>query len=168
MISLKRFGAALFALMAVTSAAGAGGFAVESRSLGLAPSDSTPIDIPDRTVSIDIPDEPGITLRYQSDEQPIDISGREDQPSLQTRMFEPAQAVLRCKVDSESAGSLIVANAGSDAVMAGTTIKWQVRGISARGFFSLSKDLYPGQSVRARDVLPNDARGGGKCSARAV
>jgi hypothetical protein len=169
MISLKRLGAALFVLGVAISAANAAGLTIESPSLRLAPSDPPRVDTPSQSVPIDMPDAPVTTLRFRTDERPISISDREDQPNLQTRMFEPeAAAVLRCRIDGESAGSIIVANVGSEPVMAGTTIKWQVRSSGERGFFSLGKDLSTGQSVRARDVLSGRAGDNGKCSAKAV
>lgn len=178
MKSLKRWGAVVFALGAATAAAQAGSLSIQSPSLAVpspsisvstpsfpvSPDVSPGLNLPDRFVPIDIDEQPGVALRFNRSES-IDISGREERPSLQTRMFE-TEAVLRCKVGE--AGSVVVANIGSDPVIAGTTIRWQVKASGERGYFELRKALGAGQSVRARDVLSGGDALGGKCSAKAV
>lgn len=96
----------------------------------------------------------------------IDFGGAEDGhgASLQTRMFE-SQAVVRCRIEN---ADLLFANAGSDAIEAGTTIRWQVKGRGQRGYFNLEQPLGAGEALRARDALSEAAAEATTCSARAV
>lgn len=95
----------------------------------------------------------------------VDLGSHEEaERSLQTRMFE-TQALVRCKIE---AADLLIANVGTDAIEAGTTIRWQVKGSRQRGYFNLTQPLGAGHSVRARDALGEAGVDGDRCSARAV
>jgi hypothetical protein len=144
-------------LMSIPIAATAAPLMVESRpTLQLStPSVATPIELGESA---------GGSFRY--DGRPdVDLGGSDEAgPSLQTRMFE-TQALLRCKVED---GDLMIANVGTDAIDAGTTIRWQVKGSGQRGYFNLGQPLGAGSSLRARDALGETGGGDGRCSARAV
>lgn len=143
-------------LMLIPIAASAAPLLVESRpSLQLSsPSLAAPIEL----------GESASAFRY--DGRPEVDLGRHDeaQPSLQTRMFE-TQALVRCQVE---ANDLLFANVGSDAIAAGTTIRWQVKGSGQRGYFNLDQPLGAGHSLRARGALGEMDAEGDRCSARAV
>jgi hypothetical protein len=141
-------------LVLVPLAASGASLVVESRlSLELStPSLTAPIELGESS------------FRY--DGRPdVDLGSHEEaERSLQTRMFE-SQALVRCQVEE---ADLLIANVGTDAIEAGTTIRWQVKGSGQRGYFNLTQPLGAGHSVRARDALGEAGLGGDRCSARAV
>ena len=154
-IIAKRIAAAAM-LMLIPVAASAAPLLVESRpSLQLStPSLAAPIEL----------GESASAFRYEGRPE-VDIGSSDaGGASLQTRMFE-SQALVRCKVDD---GDLLIANVGTDAIDAGMTIRWQVKGSGQRGYFNLDQPLDAGSSLRARDALGRSGTGEERCTARAL
>lgn len=141
-------------LSLLVSAGSAASLLIESRpTLQLSSPDlAAPIDLPSASSS----------FRYDSRPE-VDFGARDEVgANFQTRMFE-SQAAVRCKVDHTD---LIIANVGSAAIMAGSTIRWQVRSSGQRGYLSLGTELDAGHSLRAHDALGQPATG--LCTARVV
>lgn len=149
---------ALAAMLSLTvSAASAAPQLIESRPM-------MQLSSPGFAAPIDLPDAPAASFRYDGRPE-IDLGDHgEARSNFETRMFE-AQALVRCKVDETD---LVIANVGTDAIAAGTTIRWQVKGSGQRGYLNLGTTLGAGDSLRARDALGEGIRAMGGCTARAV
>jgi hypothetical protein len=142
-------------LILVPLAATAAPLLVESRP-------SLELSSPSLTAPIELGESAAGSFRYEGRPE-VDLGSHEAGPSLQTRMFE-TQALVRCKVEETD---LLFANVGTDAIAAGTTIRWQVKGSGQRGYFNLGQPLGAGHSLRARGALGEDGAGD-RCTARAV
>ena len=144
-------------LVLVPLAASAAPLLVES-------SPSLELSTPSLVAPIELVESTAGNFRYDGRPE-VDLGSHEEaERSLQTRMFE-TQALVRCKVED---ADLLIANVGTDAIEAGTTIRWQVKGSGQRGYFSLSQPLGAGQSLRASDALGEAGVDGDRCTARAV
>jgi hypothetical protein len=64
--------------------------------------------------------------------------------------------VLKCEVagsPSEFPDDIRIANAGLEAIPAGSTLKWRVNAARQSGFLRLNKTLAPGATIRADNVI---------------
>jgi hypothetical protein len=133
------------------------------------------IEVPGNFHPIEIKPETGggfqpMLIDGARDEARVDFSGPihgeaeqdDERPGLQTRQFE-LQVSLSCEVSGDD---LIIANIGMDAVAAGSTIKWQVKGSGQKGYLAMKSDVQPGKGFKARGVV--DGAQGERCSARGV
>lgn len=71
--------------------------------------------------------------------------------------------VLDCSVDTTE---LLVANAGTVGIPAGTKLKWSIKAYGAQGYLQLKTDLLAGKAVRVSDVLDNAAKAGTPCAVK--
>ena len=144
-------------LVFVPVAASAAPLLVESRP-------SFELSAPSLAAPLDLGESAAGSFRYDGRPE-VDLGGHDEAgASLQTRMFG-TQALVRCKIED---GDLLFANVGTDAIEAGTTIRWQVKGSGQRGYFDLGQPLDAGNSLRARNALGDAVADGAGCTARAV
>lgn len=71
--------------------------------------------------------------------------------------------LLDCSVGGED---LLVANAGTIDIPAGTKLKWSVKSYGAQGYVQLKHGLEAGADVRVADVLDGAAEDGTSCSVK--
>lgn len=71
--------------------------------------------------------------------------------------------VLDCHVGG---ADLLIANAGTIDIPAGTKLKWSVKTHDAQGYVQLKRGLAAGADVRVADVLDGAAKAGTPCSVK--
>lgn len=71
--------------------------------------------------------------------------------------------VLDCHVGG---ADLLIANAGTIDIPAGTKLKWSVKTHDAQGYVQLKRGLEAGADVRVADVLDGAAKDGTPCSVK--
>jgi hypothetical protein len=71
--------------------------------------------------------------------------------------------VLDCSVGGTD---ILIANAGSIDIPAGTKLKWSVRSHGAQGYVQLKQGLEAGADVRVADVLDAAAKAGTPCAVK--
>jgi hypothetical protein len=61
---------------------------------------------------------------------------------------------------------LLIANAGTIAIPAGTKLKWSVKSYGAQGYVQLKRGLEAGADVRVASVLDGAAKDGTPCAVK--
>ena len=142
--------------------------------LATGPSIALDFGIKDRT-PIDVQDHKDRTpLDIISDPTPINIAnpkaGLNDavlagvlSPAQLHAALEQGLIVLSCELGTTD---LLVANAGSIDIPAGTKLRWSVADYGAKGYAKLKQSLEAGQSVRVVDVLDGPAIAGTDCAVK--
>jgi hypothetical protein len=155
-LSAKIAAATLLAILAATNPAAALDFGIE---------DNTPVDVKDFT-PISVKDNTPVDVK---DFTPINIAnpgaGLNDAvlSAEQLRVaLEQGLILLSCKLGDTD---LLVANAGTIDIPAGTKLKWSVAEYGEKGYAQLKRSLDVGQTVRVADVLDGRAAEGTHCAA---
>ena len=134
-----------------------------SAALDFGIKDRTPVDVKDHT-----------PINVIGDPTPINIAnpkaGLNDavlagvlSPAQLHAALEQGLIVLSCKLGTTD---ILVANAGSIDIPAGTKLRWSVADYGAKGYAKLKQGLDVGQSVRVVDVLDGPAIAGTDCAAK--
>ena len=142
-----------------------------SAALDFGIKDRTPVDVKDHT-PIEVKDNTPINVI--GDPTPINIAnpkaGLNDavlagvlSPAQLHAALEQGLIVLSCELGTTD---LLVANAGSIDIPAGTKLRWSVKQHGAQGYVQLKRGLQAGADVRVADVLNAAAKAGAPCSVK--
>jgi hypothetical protein len=76
------------------------------------------------------------------------------EPQLRDRRSD-AVVALGCEI--AGGDDLLLVNNGNTTLIAGTAVKWQLKGTGQQGYFALNADLSAGQAFKAVDVVEEGA-----------
>lgn len=178
MTSFTKLAAVTFAaLLLTTSFASAGGInfpANDDNDTGIADilerDTSSPIDI-------DIPHKEGIDIPHKETVHSGHVNNMLDPHAMNNHnvngmvlgkdqlkaAVKNGSLALDCSVGG---ADLLIANAGTIDIPAGTKLKWSVKRHGAQGYVQLKRGLEAGADVRVADVLDGAAKAGTPCSVK--
>lgn len=94
----------------------------------------------------------------------IDKLGYSGTPDKQLQQVAKAgHLALACSLGG---GDLLIANAGTIGIPAGTMLKWSVKAYGEQGYVRLKSGLDAGEDVRVADVLDGNAKPGTRCAVK--
>ena len=157
----------VYSNIALVSLAALLALASPSAALDLGVKDNTPIDVVGDQTPIDVNDNTPVNVH---DFTPINIANPTDGINDAVLSAKQMRVALRqglillsCKLGDDD---LLVANAGSVDLPAGTKLKWSVESYDVKGYAQLKSSLEVGQTVRVADVIDGPSVDGTRCAAK--